>query len=49
MKTELLHKLYEAAPILSALAETLLAKGYLTRTELQTVSRKIQKYRKQWE
>lgn len=37
------------APILSDLAETFLAKGYLTRSELQTVSRKIQKYRKQWE
>ncbi len=37
------------APILSELAETFLAKGYLTRSELQTVSRKIQKYRKQWE
>ena len=37
------------APILSELAETFLAKGCLTRSELQTVSRKIQKYRKQWE
>jgi len=36
------------APLLSSLAEKYIAKGYLSKSELETVTWKIQKYRKQW-
>ena len=37
------------APILSELAEKFLRDGFLSSTELKTVSARIAKYHKQWE
>lgn len=37
------------APVLSGIAQGYLSKGWVTRSELDEVSRSIQKYRRQWE